>query len=173
MLILHQKVRNCSGGASNVSFCKKATVEEEKQDFLNPGSWSSVDAVAMGTGVGTCMEVTGCWKLWQPARAVTVLNSTLKTPSSPVQQADVCVWKNRLRHYCRLFLGCCLQCERYILSVSAWRFLHPCGCFSAPGHICVYLHLHGSNYNNCAPLLTKTSSKHQLLFRWNSKQTKT
>lgn len=52
MLILHQKVRNCSGGASNVSFCRKATAEEEKQDLLNPGSRSCVDTVAMGTGVG-------------------------------------------------------------------------------------------------------------------------
>lgn len=58
-----------------------------------------------------------------------------------------------------LVCGRCLQCERNIFSISAWRFLNQCGCSSADGAFVSILHLRGCNWT------TLSSSKHQLLLR--------
>lgn len=125
---------------------KKDTLEEEKQDLPTPGSQSSMDGVAMGTGGSTHMEVTGCWKLcW-------VERNHLEGPFC------LWLWWTAKTHKCKcrvsrrkvnggapwwgIWMICC---SWTLFAVWAEHFLHLCMALSQPVRmllcprcICVY-----------------------------------
>lgn len=160
-------------------YLQKGHFGGRKAGLTEHGSQCSIDGVAMGTGVSTHTEVTGCWNscraernhlegpfcLWQWWTALK------KNPTTHKCKCRVSRRKVRETHCGEAFgwivvRGCCLRCQCNVFSVSAWCSLNLCGCSSAPRHSYVYLHLRGCNWTT---LSAKTSSEHQLLLRWKLK----
>lgn len=159
----------CLDGPPNITICPQRTLWRKKirtyrSLVLSPPLmvllWEQVAApIWRSRGVENCVELNGT-----TSRDLSVFDC------GEQQKTHKCkcrVSRRKVREtHCGeafgwLVCGRCLQCERNIFSISVWRFINQCGCSSADGAFVSILHLRGCNWT------TLSSSKHQLLLRWN------